>query len=136
MQTIEVGYGETCGDIQNEPGNIQAECESGINCEVIDHSYPDGGLGLALGFCAPSFASCPLDAGCAADFDCTEVTTSETTLALCLKRCVTAADCPGPFQMCPFGHCQTEECLVDSDCTDQSAHCSDRLCVRGDASTL
>jgi hypothetical protein len=133
MVTTTVADGETCGQIETEPELVQANCDSGADCVFFDDSYSDGGGGLALGICTQAFDSCPAEGGCAPGYDCVQGVVSRN---LCLKKCVTAADCPAPFQMCPFGHCQIEACLQDSDCTDVSAHCSDRLCVRGDASTF
>lgn len=134
LLNVTVADGETCGDIENEPDSIQATCDSGVDCVFQTHSYPDGGLGLVLGLCAQTLLQCPTaGGGCAPGNDCI---TNDNQQNICEKRCVTSADCPAPFQLCSFDHCAILACAEDVDCEDVTAHCSDRLCIRGDASTL
>lgn len=139
-QTVKVGYGDTCGDIRNYPGATQTECDAG-DCVVLLNSYPDGGPGVTLGVCSQAYVQCPSPDTCPSGFNCQNVDEPIRSVGACLKDCTTTDDCEGPFQLCRFGRCQPLPCSSDVDCTSASSttgeppHCSDRICVRGNAST-
>jgi hypothetical protein len=143
-QTVSVGLGNTCGEVQNVPSEVEAICAldagypdsqiaGGSSCAVIDDSYPDGSLGLRVGLCAPFAAGCS-GLACPSGYDCILVTEPERSVAICLRPCTTSADCAGPLQVCVAGHCQTHACASAVSC-GPGASCSDSLCVSGDAST-
>jgi hypothetical protein len=135
LVNVGVGYGDTCGQIENHPDLVQAYCDASAACVTLAHSYPDAGAGLTLGMCTDQpHDGCVGDAGCPSGFECAGAGDRDGVVDLCLKTCATSADCPAPFQVCSFDHCQVQDCSLDEECGD-GAHCSDMLCVRGDAST-
>jgi hypothetical protein len=136
-QDVNVGLGETCGELQQTPNEIQAICtldagfttDAGIaggpSCVLLDFTP------FRIGLCAPTCGSgAP---ACPSGFACETLGDQNRIAEVCAKPCSSTAGCPAPIQVCLGGYCQTHGCQTGADC-GPGASCANGLCVTQDAS--